>query len=209
MLFFFYTLPSSFLCFLIVFLFLLLLPNWPSFTYSPRAAKLDWAQRLSCPNSMVVWEGRAGSKNELGNQREADGFCVRLCVARRGKYNCHIAADWATSCRIRREIMYSYTEMWGEITQREKNRGREEKIESERRTRENLGVKVLMAGVFECVWQGSVKERKCGRMFHFGFITVIFVQENCVFVLISLPDMSILWVAIAQQSHGHKKQPTK
>lgn len=76
LLFFSYTLPSSFFCSQIVFLLLLLSPIFPFIRPVPGAARLDWAQRLHCPNSKAVQRRGAGGRHTLINWRRAASLCV-------------------------------------------------------------------------------------------------------------------------------------
>lgn len=67
----------------IVFLFLLLSPISPSLVLVPGAARLDWAQGLSCPNSNSGAKGEEReARNELRNWRRAVRLCesVHVCV---------------------------------------------------------------------------------------------------------------------------------
>lgn len=117
-----HTLSSSFFCFLIVFLFLLLLPNSPIHS-SPRGGEA-W---LSTEAELSKLHGSAKEKRRkqkwAKKPRGKAAWFLCLCVYWWGKYNCHISPCWATSSRINIRIMQLLT-VDKNYTGRDKSRGR-------------------------------------------------------------------------------------
>lgn len=184
LLFFSYTLPSSFFCSQIVFLLLLLSPIFPFIRPAPGAARLDWAQRLHCPNSKAVQRRGAGGRHTLINWRRAASLCVCFVgqvqlshFSLLGNMKPHKQRNYAASC--------SYTGR--DKGSRQRHRGAERKWKQDRGEPKWQGV-----GVFESVWQGGVKEWKCEWMV---YVLVVKVQGYCIAL-----DLTVLMLFFSTHS---------